>query len=140
MTIKVQMTRTCAERYSCFRCISNCFNSKSKQKRTNIITLDGVSYFTKEFLDLRSFHSTKAQAIVDSESDEEKGPGAIIQPQQQSNQPGSSGHNFNNQQSAGRNSELVGNQGNTDRFLRTGNFDFPDANVFSIQNEDDARL
>ena len=71
MTMNVRMTRSCAERYSCLRCISNCFASKSKQNKTNIITLDGVSYFTKEFLDLKAFHSTKAQAIVDTESGEE---------------------------------------------------------------------
>jgi len=32
---------------------------------TNLITLDGMSHFPKEFLDLKSFHSNKAQAIVD---------------------------------------------------------------------------
>jgi len=71
MTMNVRMTRSCAERYSCLRCITNCFASKRKQNQTNIITLDGVFFFTKEFLDLKEFHSTKAQAIVDSESEEE---------------------------------------------------------------------
>ena len=72
MTVNVRMTQSCAERYSCLRCISNCFNSKSKLKQSNIITLDGVFFFTKEFLDLKSFHSTKAQAIVDTESEEKE--------------------------------------------------------------------
>jgi len=35
---------------------------------TNLITLDGVSHFPKEFLDLKAFSSNKAQAIVDSDN------------------------------------------------------------------------
>ena len=79
------MTQSCMERYSCLRCISKCFNSKGKQNRQNVITLDGVSYFAKEFLDLKAFHSTKAQAIVDTESEEEDKIGGgekIISPTQ----------------------------------------------------------
>lgn len=35
---------------------------------TNLITLDGMSHFPKEFLDLKSFNSSKAQALNDIES------------------------------------------------------------------------
>lgn len=39
---------------------------------TNLITLDGVSHFPKEFLDLKAFSSNKAQAIVDSDMSQEE--------------------------------------------------------------------
>ena len=38
---------------------------------TNLITLDGMSEFPKEFLDLKSFHSNKAQALVDSDQSQD---------------------------------------------------------------------
>ena len=38
---------------------------------TNLITLDGMSHFPKEFLDLKAFHSNKAQAICDVESSQD---------------------------------------------------------------------
>ena len=39
---------------------------------TNLITLDGVNHFPKEFFDLKAFNSNKAQAIVDKDSDQEE--------------------------------------------------------------------
>ena len=32
---------------------------------TNLITLDGMSHFPREFLDLKAFNSNKAQAVGD---------------------------------------------------------------------------
>ena len=136
MTMNVRMTRSCAERYSCLRCITNCFASKRKQNQTNIITLDGVFFFTKEFLDLKEFHSTKAQAIVDEESDEDdkdKNGTKIISPtvppergaRIETALPGSQ----NNYRSAGRNTEerIIDDPAN---LLQPAANDF-----FSIQND-----
>lgn len=39
---------------------------------TNLITLDGMAYFPRDFLDLKSFNSNKAQAINDIESSQEE--------------------------------------------------------------------
>ena len=36
-----------------------------------MITLDGKSHFPKDFLDLKSFNSSKAQAIVDADDDDD---------------------------------------------------------------------
>ena len=53
------------------RACKSCFTRKRKQSVTNLITLDGYSHFPKEFLDLKSFNSNKAQAINDLESSQE---------------------------------------------------------------------
>ena len=47
------------------------FRRNDNKAVTNLITLDGNSHFPKEFLDLKSFHSNKAQAIIDAESSQE---------------------------------------------------------------------
>ena len=100
MTVNVRLTRSCTERYACLRALTSCFSSKSKQHRSNIITLDGVFFFTKEFLDLKQFNSTKAQAIVDCESDEdEKRDQRLISPTRPERQGA-------NNRSAGRNTEV----------------------------------
>ena len=113
MTVNVRLARSCTERYSCLRALSSCFSSKSKQHRSNIITLDGVFFFTKEFLDLKQFHSTKAQAIVDCESDEdEKRDERLISPSQPERRA-------TNHRSAGRNTE-VHNQPVSQNPLQTG--------------------
>jgi hypothetical protein len=36
-----------------------------------MLTLDGVSYFPREFIDFKQFNSTKAHVIADEEDDEE---------------------------------------------------------------------
>jgi hypothetical protein len=51
-------------------CFSSCFGSKRKANLTNLITLDGFSYFPKQFLDIKQFHSDKAQALDDDEESE----------------------------------------------------------------------
>ena len=38
---------------------------------TNLITLDGMSHFPKEFLDLKAYHSNKAQIINDTDTSQE---------------------------------------------------------------------
>lgn len=38
---------------------------------TNLITLDGTSFFPKSFIDLKAFHSNKAQVLNDTESSQE---------------------------------------------------------------------
>ena len=44
--------------------------------RDQMLTLDGIQYFPKTFIDLKSFYSNRAQAVEDeskdSESKEEK--------------------------------------------------------------------
>ena len=36
-----------------------------------MLTLDGVSYFPREYIDFKQFNSTKAHVIADEEEDEE---------------------------------------------------------------------
>ena len=113
MTVNVRLARSCTERYSCLRALTSCFSSKSKQHRSNIITLDGVFFFTKEFLDLKQFHSTKAQAIVDCESDEdEKRDERLISPTQPERQA-------TNRRSAGRYTEVLNQPASLNR-VQTG--------------------
>lgn len=69
--LRVRKTQSCSERYGCFRACKSCFSRKTNRGSTNLITLDGVSHFPKEFLDLKAFNSNKAQALVDTESSHE---------------------------------------------------------------------
>ena len=49
-----------------------CCRSKEKANHSaNMLTLDGVSYFPREFIDFKQFNSTKAHVIADEEDDEE---------------------------------------------------------------------
>jgi len=66
--MRVRKAQSCTERYSCLRACKLCFTRKSQQNVTNLITLDGMSQFPKEFLDLKAFNSNKARAIADIES------------------------------------------------------------------------
>ena len=61
----MRKTQSCTEKYKFLQACSSCFKNKSSQQVTNLITLDGISHFPKEFLDLKAFNSTKAQAIVE---------------------------------------------------------------------------
>ena len=49
----------------------SCFSRRRKENVTNLITLDGMSHFPKEFLDLKAFNSNKACVIADTESSQE---------------------------------------------------------------------
>jgi len=71
LSLRVRKTESCIERYGCLKACKSCFTRKSKTSVTNLITLDGMQHFPKEFLDLKSFHSNKAQALVDTESSQE---------------------------------------------------------------------
>ena len=42
--------------------------------QTSLLTLDGVSYFPRDFVDFKQFHSTKAHAIGESDDEEEAPP------------------------------------------------------------------
>ena len=64
----MRKTQSCTEKYGCLRACKSCFTRKRKESVTNLITLDGMSHFPKEFLDLKSFNSNKAQALNDIES------------------------------------------------------------------------
>ena len=72
LSLRVRKTQSCAERYGCLRACKSCFTRNRKQSVTNLITLDGMSHFPKEFLDLKAFNSNKAQAINDIESSQEE--------------------------------------------------------------------
>ena len=68
LSFRVRKTQSCTESYACLRACMSCFKRRGNQQVSNLITLDGISMFPKEFLDLKAFHSNKAQAINDSES------------------------------------------------------------------------
>ena len=72
LALRVRKTQSCMERYSCLRACKSCFARSRGTTVTNLITLDGVNHFPKEFLDLKAFNSNKAQAIVDKDSDQEE--------------------------------------------------------------------
>lgn len=69
--MRVRKTQSCAERYGITRACKSCFSRKRKQSVTNLITLDGMSHFPKEFLDLKAYHSNKAQIINDTDTSQE---------------------------------------------------------------------
>ena len=72
LNLRVRKTQSCMERYACLRACKSCFRRSRKQTVTNLITLDGMQHFPREFLDLKAFNSNKAQAICDVESSQEE--------------------------------------------------------------------
>ena len=65
MTVKKPLS--CSENYACLRAFKSCFSSQKSAALTNLLTLDGIQYFPKDFIDLKSFNSNKAQAMGDDE-------------------------------------------------------------------------
>lgn len=49
-----------------------CCRAKEKPRHsTSLLTLDGISYFPRDFVDFKQFNSTKAHAIVESDDEDE---------------------------------------------------------------------
>ena len=72
LNLRVRKTQSCMERYSCLRACSSCFSRSRKETVTNLITLDGLNHFPREFLDLKAFNSNRGHAIIDKDSEEEE--------------------------------------------------------------------
>lgn len=48
-----------------------CVKKEPPKHSTNLLTLDGSSYFPRDFVDFKQFNSTKAHAIEESDEEEE---------------------------------------------------------------------
>ena len=70
--MNVRQTQTCADRYSCLWALVNCISNKKAHRLPNLLTLDGLQYFPKDFIDLKAFNSNKAQAMGDEEAQEDE--------------------------------------------------------------------
>jgi hypothetical protein len=51
-----------------------CKKKVPPKHQTSLLTLDGVSYFPRDFVDFKQFHSTKAHAIGESDDEEDVPP------------------------------------------------------------------
>ena len=72
MNLEVRKQLTCSERYSCIQACKSCFFPKKKQNLTNVITLDGIQFFPKEFIDFKQLNSSKVQNMGDEEEEDEE--------------------------------------------------------------------
>lgn len=73
MTINVKAPQSSQQVSSCWASLTRlcCKRKVPPQHSTSLLTLDGVSYFPREFVDFKQFHSTKAHAIGESDDEEE---------------------------------------------------------------------
>lgn len=72
MTINVK-PQTSVATTSCWAslCRMCCVKKEPPKHSTNLLTLDGSSYFPRDFVDFKQFNSTKAHAIEESDEEEE---------------------------------------------------------------------
>jgi hypothetical protein len=73
MTINVKAQAARNQTTSCWGALCRlcCTKKEPPKHSTNLLTLDGISYFPREFVDFKQFNSTKAHAIEESDEEEE---------------------------------------------------------------------